>query len=96
MASSVKLMKIKCKVLSEYFSDEDLQELLDSADKKESIAIYLALVSAYSVAIESETISKASQSYVADWEKLLNYWKKQALQDGYTPPRGAFVLRRER
>lgn len=79
-------MTLRCKVLAEIFSDEELGRFLSMSEQKIAIAIYQALLSASTVAESSRSSGGVSESYAVNWEKLLATWKSSAAAEGYSDP----------
>lgn len=93
---AIQEIKLKCLVLSSFFTDEQLESLLQMNEGKVATTIYQALVSAYTTAEASRSSGGVSESYALNWDKLLSVWKNAAIKEGYEDPgSGIFTVRRE-
>ena len=89
-------MTLRCRVLSDFFSDQELNRFLELSEGKVAVAIYQALLSASSVAEASRSSGGVSETYATDWALLLKTWKGAAVKEGFKDPdSGVWVVGRE-
>ncbi len=89
-------MTLRCRVLSDFFSEQELNRFLELSEGKVAVAIYQALLSASSVAEASRSSGGVSETYATDWALLLKTWKGAAVKEGFKDPdSGVWVVGRE-